>query len=234
MHNTINIAVADVTPSADAVLLSQGIPRDVTPDERLVSLARESIATFRDLADPAALLREITSTEFATIYHGQGENDDETPLDDIKRLADNLALFAVTVGEAVCERITRLFDDNDYARASMLDSAASEGTELAAQVVVLYFRDYLQEAGQLPSSSAVLEFSPGYCGWHISGQEMLFMFLRPSEIGITLSDSYLMHPLKSISGVIISGPREIFEFDPCYEFCSDCKTQSCQDRVKTI
>jgi hypothetical protein len=233
MRCTIDITAADVTPSVEAVLLSQGIPGDVDPDERLVSLARESIATFRELADPIALLTEISSEEFATVYCGQGKNEDETPLDDIRRLADDLALFAVTVGAPVCAEISSLFDDNDYARASMLDSAASEGTELATQVVVSYFRDYLQEAGRLPSSSAVLEFSPGYCGWHVSGQTTLFECLCPNEIGITLSDSCLMHPLKSISGVIVSGPGEIFEFDPGFVFCSDCQTQSCQDRVRT-
>ena len=234
MRETINIAVTDVTPSADAVLLLQGIPSDVTPDERLLCLAEHGIATFRDLADPVGLLEEISATEFATLYSGQGNNDDVTPLDNISKLADYLALFAVTVGEAVCEEITRLFDDHEYAHGNMLDSAASEGTELAAQVIVSRFRDYLREAGRLPASSAVLEFSPGYCGWHINGQRLLFEFLRPGEIGITLSDSYLMRPLKSISGVIVSGLREIFVFDPCFAFCSDCQTQFCQDRMRKM
>ena len=74
--------------------------------------------------------------------------------------------------------------------------------------------------GRAPDSAAtgigVLRYSPGYCGWHISGQRRLFAHLRPERIGITLHDSYLMEPLKSVSGVLIAGAKEIHAFADTY------------------
>jgi hypothetical protein len=65
-------------------------------------------------------------------------------------------------------------------------------------------------------------------------QGKLFEFLRPREIGITLRESYLMDPLKSVSGVVLVGPREIHEFEMDYSFCAECRTPSCRARINTI
>jgi len=59
-------------------------------------------------------------------------------------------------------------------------------------------------------------------------------FLKPAEIGITLLDSYLMTPLKSISGVLLTGKKEIHIIKDDYPFCSQCKTHSCQQRIRTL
>lgn len=86
----------------------------------------------------------------------------------------------------------------------------------------------------MDTSAATMLFSPGYCGWHVSGQKRLFESLRPDEIGIELSESFLMQPLKSVSGVIVVGPREIFDFDDAFSFCDECSTHSCRDRIRTV
>jgi len=81
---------------------------------------------------------------------------------------------------------------------------------------------------------AVLSYSPGYCGWHLSGQEKLFQFLHPERIGISLNDSYLMTPLKSITGVLVGGKKEIHIFKSNYPFCSYCKDRSCAERITKL
>jgi hypothetical protein len=79
-----------------------------------------------------------------------------------------------------------------------------------------------------------MRYSPGYCGWHISGQKMLFQFLRPEEIGISLLESFLMKPLKSVTGVLIAGKKTVHVFKPEFPFCSECKDHSCQQRIKAL
>jgi len=44
-------------------------------------------------------------------------------------------------------------------------------------------------------------FSPGFSSWDISEQQKLFMLLPPRFCNITLSESHLMHPVKSVSGI---------------------------------
>ena len=232
MRTTVNMEASDITPSVDSVLAAQYVPERSMTDERMAGMARDAIDTLRRLARPMAIMDEIENGDFQNVYHGEGHNDTETPLGDILQRADSLALYAVTLGEDVSQQITRLFDENEFAPAAMLDAAASEGADEAALTVEKNYRSYLRLTGSLGSPAATMPFSPGYCGWHVSGQRALFDVLRPEEIGITLSDSFLMRPLKSISGVIVAGPKEIFEFEDTFPFCAECETHSCRDRIK--
>ncbi len=234
MRRTISIPPKDVVPSIDAVLKGQGIPEAVTPDETTTRLAGDSISIYQDLAEPTGIVMEISKADFERIYYGEGENDKETPLGKTYRSSDNLALFAVTVGESVSAKISGLFRENEFALGSMLDSAASLSAEMAAQALERFYAGYLKESGRFDSTVGVMQFSPGYCGWHMSGQKKLFQHLRPDEVGITLRESFLMQPLKSISGVIVVGAKEIFEFDDDFPFCGDCDTNSCRDRIEAV
>lgn len=234
MRKAMSIPIDSATPSAGAVLKGQGVPQRAVSNETMTRLAQEAISIYRDMSDPVGVLMEISKADFEAVYNGEGKNEDEAPLGSIYPASDSLALFAATVGENVGAEITRLFDANDFALGSMLDSAASEGAEMAARIVESYYQSYLREKDRLTSSFGVLQFSPGYCGWHVSAQKKLFEFLRPGDIGIELGESFLMRPLKSISGVIVVGPKETFEFEDVFPFCSRCDTHSCRDRIKAI
>lgn len=48
--------------------------------------------------------------------------------------------------------------------------------------------------------SSHARFSPGYGEWTLaSGQKTIFSFLPAHPVGVSLSDTFLMNPLKSIS-----------------------------------
>lgn len=234
MRTQINIPVEKIVPSPDDVLRAQGIPDPASVKPRTTELARQALSVFMVMAQPNTLVMEITPEDFETVYEGHGENAEPTPLTAITPRADNLALFAVTIGDTICQEIARQFEVSDYAQAAMLDAAASEGTERLANELEQCYRDYLRNDNRFESSCTTMPFSPGYCGWHISAQRKLFDTLQPEEIAVYLNDSFLMQPLKSISGVIIAGPKEIFEFDDDFEFCRDCRTRSCRDRIEAL
>ncbi len=234
IRRILPIPVVEALPSPTAVLKGQGVPRGTAAAGKISRLADEALSLYRDQAHPVGVLMEIPKDAFATVFRGKGANEEDSPVGPIYLGSDHLALFAVTVGKEVCAEITRLFRDNDFALGSMLDSAASEGTDLAAAAVEDHYRGHLREAGMLDPRSGVLRFSPGYCGWHISAQEALFDALRPGEIGITLNESFLMQPLKSISGVIVAGRKENFDFEDVFSFCRDCATHSCRDRISSL
>jgi hypothetical protein len=88
--------------------------------------------------------------------------------------------------------------------------------------------------GRTGQGSTLLRYSPGYCGWDITGQRALFAALHPEEIGIRLNESCLMEPVKSISGVMVAGPAEIHEFNNDYPFCSECRTKDCRRRIGAV
>lgn len=232
MRELYGIAVDRIVPSARAVLRAQGVPDNVTPASGVIELASRAVDMFSRLATPVGLMCELENGIFKDVYDGDGLNEDETPLEDIYEHADHLALFCVTVGDDIGQVISTLFNKNDLALASMLDSAASSGTENAAQELQrMYIR---KQSGLLSSSDGSLRFSPGYCGWHITAQRKLLDLLDPDETVIALNDSCLMSPLKSISGVLVIGQQNIFEFDDTFPFCSDCVHRSCRDRIRAV
>ena len=58
-------------------------------------------------------------------------------------------------------------------------------------------------------------YSPGYCGWDVSEQKKLFKILPEKFCGIELTDSCLMHPIKSVSGIIGIGKSVKFNEYTC-------------------
>jgi hypothetical protein len=196
-------------------------------DQRTGRLIEKAIDRFATLAEPAGLVMTIDKDTFDRVYHGEGMNEPQTPLDEIAPRAESLALYAVTVGAPVCREISRLFENNDFADGAALDAAASEGAELAAEEIE-------KEYASTVSGGVTMAFSPGYCGWHVSAQRKLFDVLRPSDVNITLTSTCLMEPLKSVSGVIMAGSREVFNFEDDYAFCDDCTDRSCRARIAAL
>jgi hypothetical protein len=237
MREFLQIASREIAPDLESVLSLQGWPAGAPADERIHSIFHKASELLEEEAAPRGLVESVTAEEFRSIYQGAGGNEPETPVGDIlPRLprSRRLALFAVTLGPGPNARIARLFDEKDFALASMLDAAASEATDKAGDVLENHYSKVLQGSGEVDPLWRSLRYSPGYCGWHVSGQRALFDALRPEEIGISLRESSLMEPLKSMTGVIITGPPEIHEFDDSYPFCADCTTHGCRERIQSV
>jgi len=234
MREILKIPVDDIKPDRDDVLKAQGIPSGTKLPEKAEIFLYRAMDLFLELSQPVGVISEISIPEFETVYHGDGLNEKNTPLDEIYRKADSLSLFALTIGEKVTEKIDELFGTNEFTLGSMLDSIASAGTEKATDSIEDRCFNLLAQKGEITSSTTMLRLSPGYCGWHMSGQKKLFEFLHPEDVGIILLDSFLMKPLKSISGLLVVGDKEIFIVDDSYPFCDQCKTHSCRDRIAAL
>jgi hypothetical protein len=179
------------------------------------------------LAEPRAVFEEIASAAFAGTLDGAAAGG--SVVASVYPRAEALALFAATLGEPVCLEIRRLFGRGEVALGYMLDTVASVAADRLADLAAARFRDALAPLGSGPLR--VLPYSPGYCGWPTTGQGPLFEKLQPGEIGISLNDSFLMWPLKSVSGVLVAGPLDTHVFEPDFPFCDDCATRACRARL---
>ena len=224
----------EIEPARSPVLGLLGIPSDTILRPEIEELFAQAIDLFHQAADPRGISEAITLDEFASIHPGEGLNDPETPLETIWPQSERLALFAVTLGPEVSETITGLFDRNEFAFATIFDAVASEGADSLAEKVMQGHLETTGDVDDPTAGRATLRYSPGYCGWHVSAQRSLFPRLRPEQIGITLLDSCLMTPSKSISGVMVTGRADIHRFDPDFAFCADCATKGCRDRIATL
>ncbi len=229
VRRRLEFAPEDIMPSPGEVLRTQGIPPGKVLPDRVSELVPQALETFMALSRPRAVTEDVAPEVFREIYPGEGRNDPETPLELIYPRATGLALFAGTLGEPLSAEIQRLFDEGDLALAVMLDGAASEGAE---RLVGLLERSFSADNDR--HSSAVLAYSPGYCGWHVTGQRRLFSALAPEDVGITLNPSCLMAPIKSISGVLVAGPADMHDFDDAFPCCGSCVTRECRARIARI
>lgn len=232
MRQRVEWTPEESMPARAEVERLQGLPPDGGVSPRIDAIVDAAMAVYLEIAEPRALVGEASPEEFAEVYRGDGRNSHETPLEAIFPKADRLALFAATVGAKVTARIRELFDRHELALGCMLDSVASAAADRLAE---LLGPRYLTLAGDDGARGwRVLAYSPGYCGWHVSGQRRLFGFLAPEEIGITLNASCLMQPLKSVSGVLVVGPGRIHTFHPTYSFCETCREKQCRDRMASV
>jgi len=229
-----DIHIDHVTPPEANILRALGVPRGHAVNSRTRDAVAAGLEELRTIAEPSGVFASVGGCEFADIYEGEGDNEVPSPVAEIFPRADELALFAVTLGTRVSERIAALFSSSEYALGGVLDAAASEAAELTATHVARTVLAKARHAGRATDETRALGYSPGYCGWNLTGQRALFTALAPGEIGITLTRSCLMKPVKSVSGVVVLGPAQIHDFDDDYDFCTQCATHDCRERIRCI
>ena len=228
------INIESILPTEEEILIQQGIPENSNTSDNVMQIVKQAVDILRSTADPEFVLKEISIDDFKIIFRGEGKNDPESPVKKIFHAADKMALYACTLGALISNKIENFFGTNDFAIASILDSAASIAADKSAEYLENLFYNELSKTKMRKTDSLVLAYSPGYCGWDISGQGKLFGYLNPGEIGIKLSKSYLMTPIKSVTGVLICGDKDIHIFESSFNFCRYCKSQSCYERIKKI
>lgn len=232
MRRLIQFAFDEVRPSEDEVLTRIGMPKGATVAPAVRALLTESAEKIAGSAEPRGVFQSISKRDYEAVYHGEGRNAAESPLDLIAPRAEALALFVGTIGERTGKEIANLFRSDDPALAMILDAYASETTNRIAEALAKEFLDQLR--GDVTDAARVLPYSPGYCGWHLTGQRALFAALRPDDIGVVLQPSCLMMPIKSVSGVLVAGDAAVHRFRPAWAFCDECSAHECGPRMASV
>jgi hypothetical protein len=221
-----------VMPAAERHRQAMGLPRGLPPSARTAGLVAEARDMLLRLAEPRACVAPIDRAAFARVHAGQGRNDPQTPLARIVAHADALALFVATLGAPLTNAIGDLFARDHPALGYVLDTLASETADGLAYRVAGEVASRAAASGSTGPDAKALPYSPGYCGWHVSGQRALFDALgAEAHVGVTLNDSFLMQPLKSVSGVVVVAAPEVHDAGMDYECCESCQTRECQDRL---
>ncbi len=119
------------------------------------------------------------------------------------RESESVALFLCTAGKEINIRSRKAVADGDLLRGYIYDVAGSEIVEAAADLM----QDHLEEALKPSGNKITNRYSPGYCGWDVSEQHILFDLMPDNNCGIILTQSALMDPVKSVSGIIGIGSK---------------------------
>lgn len=142
------------------------------------------------------------------------------------RGSEAFAFFAATAGNEFETFQHTLQQEDDMVKVYIADSLGSIIAEKAADCMETALADFIEEKGWKHTN----RYSPGYCGWHVSEQQKLFsLFPVAAPCGIQLTDSSLMIPIKSVSGVIGIGSN-VRKLDYT---CGLCTYENCF-RKKTL
>jgi hypothetical protein len=229
MRETVRFDADEVQVGVDRVLEQQDLPPEETLAPRLRRLVEEAFATCASLVEPRAVYEEVSPAAFEAVLAPLALSGDDLAVGRVYPRARGLALYVATLGPALSLRVKQLFGENALAEGYMLDAVASGVADMLSYRLAARFAAKL--AGRGLDELYVLPYSPGYCGWPTSGQRPLFAALRPEEIGVTLNDSCLMSPIKSVSGVLVAAPGEGHRFRPDFPVCDSCRNRECGRRM---
>lgn len=140
--------------------------------------------------------------------------------------ADIYAIMVASVGAELDVWIQEKRLANDIMEAFIADALGS----LIVEAIVSYGLSSLTEKMKSYQLNTSNSYSPGYCGWNVREQQLLFSLLPYGFCGISLTDSSLMLPIKSVSSLVGIG-RHI-ERKPYG--CSICQRKDCFKKKEVL
>ncbi len=143
--------------------------------------------------------------------------------------ADKIAVMAITIGEALEQAITEHFAKGSYSYAVLLDAAGTTAVEMAADQLSKSINQHANRLGY----TTLPRFSPGYGDWNITAQPSVLAFARGQDAGITLTESCMLIPRKSVTAVIGFVPHRKAKTElpsRAGNHCDNCTQPDCQAR----
>jgi len=113
----------------------------------------------------------------------------------IFRKAEKAALCLCTIGPELEGTVAKLMTGGDMLRGLVLDWLGSEAVASVSKQAEAWLKKEGTALGLWPGK----RFAPGYKGWDVSGQKLIFSVLPAAEIGVRLTESFMMIPRKSYS-----------------------------------
>jgi hypothetical protein len=138
--------------------------------------------------------------------------------------AEQVAVLAVTIGKNLEAEVSRLFAAGQYTAGLLLDAAGSAATEQAADAANAYIAAQAAKRGLV----ALTRYSPGYGDWPLTDQQALVALANGERIGVTVTESCLLLPRKSVTAIIGLTPTGKRAAAGCNENgCENCRKENC-------
>jgi len=208
----------DLNISAENIISTMGYS-DQNTYTGYKTILDELINTAKEIVTPECgfviLSRNTCSASHGTVLLDGAEfKTDKIVAGPLKKIS-GAAIFVGTVGPGFDKWSRKTFSEGDPLAGYMIDLLGSEIAESIADWLEKKIVEYA--AGENLKCSN--RYSPGYCGWNVSEQHKLFNFFPKDFCGVTLTESSLMKPHKSVSGIVGIGPEIKWKDYPC-EVCN--------------
>ena len=197
-----------------------------TPNKNILQITEEEINRGYDLFKPRGIYSLIKIIRFRSKEGINLENGliFRFPKSIINQLegVSHFLVGVVTIGGLIEKKVSELFSQGEYPRALALDAVGTVAVEDFSLRVRKLARQEVKEQGFKTSR----HFSPGYGGWVVSQQEIIFKSILTDNIGVRLTKGCMMLPQKSLSWAIGVG-KEIITPSEEDNNCVNCQYECC-------
>lgn len=132
-----------------------------------------------------------------------------------------IVITVSTVGPKLSAEIEAAFARGDYLKAMALDAIADSAIDNINKQFWLRLVNRVKK--EKKGITGML--SPGHSDWDLTQQRLLFSLIDASAIGVSLTDSCLMVPIKSISGIY--GIGDNIPVSKSSHNCDMCPIKNC-------
>ncbi len=132
---------------------------------------------------------------------------------------DNVAFFVVSVGKGVREQSETLKNRGDYLKSHIIQALALESAEAYAEMLHSQLRK-MWGYPDAPEMTMMERFQAKYRGKRYSfgypacprldDQTILWELLKPQEIGVELTEGFMMDPESSVSAIVFHHPQATY------------------------
>jgi hypothetical protein len=203
------ITQVPINLAPEEILKAQFLGRRTSFSPSLLRSAADAIAAGRGLFAPAAVYDEfpvlgIEGEELLIGANGATARLRIGPKIDLLEPAERVLIAVNTIGPALETRVDELHREREPLEAYMLDSVGVVGLGAVGEAMRATVERRAAELGWGVGAA----LAPGsLVGWPLRGQRELCALLPLDEIGVVLSDSYVLVPHKSASVLVGLGPR---------------------------
>ncbi len=215
-----------LTIDKNQILSQIGYDDNYEPSAKIQSLVDDYIDNYHNLIESSYsyVIEDVKSVRGSQISIEGSISLESGVLARLLERCEKVAIFALTIGSHLEEMVAYLAENGLVLQATVLDAIGSGAAEQLASYVEDSVRELVRSRGLVISR----RFSPGYCDWDVSQQEMVFKAIEKKTVDIHLTDEYLMIPRKSISGIIgIGSNNDAIE---SYNPCNTCLKADCPGR----
>ncbi len=144
---------------------------------------------------------------------------------------EQVILLAATIGDEIEREVTRRFQNGTYTSSVLLDAAATTAVEQVADALEKAIEPDISRKGY----GMRWRFSPGYGDWPLEHQPELIRLSHAYEIGVSLSESMMLIPRKSITAIIgLFKNLKTPQSENRHQVCASCNRLDCPSRKENI
>jgi hypothetical protein len=229
--NQVNVSISkqQLGIFEENILRMLNVPVDQAGDY-IIGMIKKYITECLELCSPQGVYACFDTPSFDPNLHQMTINSEPFYLQKMvysaMKKSSGIIIFIGTCGPAVEKYSKQLLKEGNGLEGFIVDIIGSEIAESVAEIIHKSIESDMAASGLKITN----RYSPGYCNWPVSEQQKLFTLMREVDHGVQLTDSSLMLPIKSVSGIIGVGT----DVRNMAYACAACDLEQCLYRGRKL